>query len=154
MSRGKFPRPGCPCRDTRNPCSFCAVAIFVNLGTNLCDQPLQALNTKANLSKSCWTRIKHTGVTLIKVQIFSNKFQLQFRGNLMIYFNYGLLFNIWTCDQKNRFLCRHIIGRCLQLCCCVTHESLQALRYSLQAVPGSLQTQTHHWSMSAIVLLW
>ena len=51
MSRGKFPRPGCPCRDTRNPCSFCAVAIFVNLGTDLRDQPLQALNTKANLSR-------------------------------------------------------------------------------------------------------
>ena len=31
MSRGKFPR------DTRNPCSFCAVAIFVNLGTDLHD---------------------------------------------------------------------------------------------------------------------
>ena len=55
----------------------------------------------------------------------------------MIYFNYGLLFNIWTCDQKNRFLCRHIIGRCLQLCCCVTHESLQALRYSLQAADSN-----------------
>ena len=45
MSRGKFPR------DTRNPCSFCAVAIFVNLGTDLHDQPLQALDTKANLSR-------------------------------------------------------------------------------------------------------
>ena len=45
MSRGKFPR------DTRNPCGFWAVAIFVNLGTDLHDQPLQALDTKANLSR-------------------------------------------------------------------------------------------------------
>ena len=136
MSRGKFPR------DTRNPCSFCAVAIFVNLGTDLHDQPLQALDTKANLSRHIIILNRNKAYRCHfnkKVQIFSNKFQLQFRGNLMIYFNYGLLFNIWTCDQKNRFLCRHIIGRCLQLCCCATHESLQALRHSLQAVTCSLQ---------------
>ena len=145
MSRGKFPR------DTRNPCSFCAVAIFVNLGTDLHDQPLQALDTKANLSRHIIILNQnkaHRRHFNKKVQLFSNKFQLQFRGNLMIYFKYGLLFKVWT-KKIDSFADISLVD----VCSCVTHESLQARRYSLQAVPGSLQTQTHHWSMSAVVLL-
>ena len=150
MSRGKFPR------DTRNPCSFCAVAIFVNLGTDLHDQPLQALDTKANLSRHI--------IILNQNKAYRCHFNKKKCRYSLISSNFNLgatwwfISNMAYCSmsgQKNRFLCRHIIGRCLQLCCCVTHdESLQAQRYSLQAVPGSLQTQTHHWSMSAVVLLW
>ena len=81
MSRGKFPR------DTRNPCSFCAVAIFVNLGTDLHD-----------------------------------------------------LFQIWPIVQcLDKKIDSFADISLVDVCSCVTHESLQARRYSLQAVPGSLQ---------------
>ena len=157
MSRGKFPRPGCPCRDTRNPCSFCAVAIFVNLGTDLRDQPLQALNTKANLSRHIIMLNQnkayrcHFNKKKCRYSLISSNFNLGATWWFILTMAYCSISGLVT-KKINSFADISLVD----VCSCVTHESLQARRYSLQAVPGSLQTQTHHndWSISAVVLLW